>query len=318
MVGVSLFYLLSGFVMSWTDRPGDTAWLFYRRRFARIVPTYLVVAVLVLVWLASLERFQPADLMSLTLTQSWVPDSAIYFAGSAVFWSLSVEVFFYAVFPIVRKFTNRMSISGLTCLALASVAVTTAIAGYASALAGTVSTQWAFVVFPPVRLPEFLLGVALGALVARGWRPSIPVVVPVLLSGLAVYASMHATYVPSRYALTLVPFATLIVALAVRDINGNRTFASFRPLVTLGVWSYAFYLVHATVMEQARIYFREWDVPRTAGMLAIFATSVLIAWLLHVTIERPFEKALRPRGRDRLDAAPTPRQQRFRSLSRNR
>ena len=42
MVGVSLFYILSGFVMAWVDRDGDTAGQFYRRRFARIYPAYAV------------------------------------------------------------------------------------------------------------------------------------------------------------------------------------------------------------------------------------------------------------------------------------
>lgn len=48
MVGVSLFYILSGFVMAWTAREDDRPSLFYRRRFARIYPAFIAA------WLVSL------------------------------------------------------------------------------------------------------------------------------------------------------------------------------------------------------------------------------------------------------------------------
>src|SRR4051794_29113441 len=38
--GVSFFFVLSGFVLTWSSRPGDRPGAFYRRRFARIAPAY--------------------------------------------------------------------------------------------------------------------------------------------------------------------------------------------------------------------------------------------------------------------------------------
>lgn len=93
VVGVSLFYVLSGFVMAWTDPVSDTAWPFYRCRFARIYPVYFV-AVTVAIAVAVLGgRFEPVDLAAYTLLQSWSPFDEVYFAANAVFWSLSREVF---------------------------------------------------------------------------------------------------------------------------------------------------------------------------------------------------------------------------------
>jgi peptidoglycan/LPS O-acetylase OafA/YrhL len=40
--GVSFFFVLSGYVLTWSARPHDTAVRFWRRRFARIYPNYLV------------------------------------------------------------------------------------------------------------------------------------------------------------------------------------------------------------------------------------------------------------------------------------
>lgn len=39
--GVTFFFVLSGFLLAWSARPGDRARSFYRRRFARIYPAYL-------------------------------------------------------------------------------------------------------------------------------------------------------------------------------------------------------------------------------------------------------------------------------------
>src|SRR5512133_3297128 len=46
--GVSFFFILSGFLLTWTARPDDTRRAFYQRRVARIVPSYLVALALVL------------------------------------------------------------------------------------------------------------------------------------------------------------------------------------------------------------------------------------------------------------------------------
>lgn len=43
--GVSFFFVLSGFVLAWSCRPGDGPLPFYRRRFARVWPAYAVTAV---------------------------------------------------------------------------------------------------------------------------------------------------------------------------------------------------------------------------------------------------------------------------------
>ena len=40
--GVAFFFVLSGFVLTWSSRPDDTKISFYRRRIARILPLYLL------------------------------------------------------------------------------------------------------------------------------------------------------------------------------------------------------------------------------------------------------------------------------------
>ncbi len=48
-VGVSFFFVLSGFVLTWSARPGQRARTFWRRRVAKIYPNHLATFVLVAV-----------------------------------------------------------------------------------------------------------------------------------------------------------------------------------------------------------------------------------------------------------------------------
>src|SRR5215213_1109215 len=83
--GVSFFFVVSGFVMSWTARSDDTARRFYRRRFARIYPAYVVAWMLSLGIMVAQGRSPSwVDLVPLSLSQSWVPSSTVFWATNAV------------------------------------------------------------------------------------------------------------------------------------------------------------------------------------------------------------------------------------------
>lgn len=107
--GVDVFFVLSGFlvVRSWSAlrsrRPGwDGAGEFFRRRALRIMPGFLV-AVAVLTPLAAPHLLAPSewgDLALLASTQGyWRP--GLVHDVNAVFWSMTAEVDFYLLVPVV-------------------------------------------------------------------------------------------------------------------------------------------------------------------------------------------------------------------------
>jgi len=128
-IGVDLFFVLSGFILSWNYLSDDrslpegrrltegssltvTPKEFWRARAARILPVYYVSLALALpVFL--LMQFQsgitPVAIRSaivtaattLTLTQAWV--SPFSYLWNNPGWSLSVEVFLYLSFPYVAR-----------------------------------------------------------------------------------------------------------------------------------------------------------------------------------------------------------------------
>ena len=104
--------IFSGFIMviANTDNRNETKKIvakdYYKKRFARIYPLYFLSLILYLVFCndyinnsSKLYSF----LSSLFLIQAWIPKFASDFNFPG--WSLSVEVFFYLIFPF---FINKI------------------------------------------------------------------------------------------------------------------------------------------------------------------------------------------------------------------
>jgi peptidoglycan/LPS O-acetylase OafA/YrhL len=106
-LAVALFFALSGFLLwqphalaAWGLAPEPGLIRYVRHRFWRIWPAYMVVVVVVLLLLPEARTSDPVVwLANLTLTQVFVPLSLT--AGLTQMWSLSVEVLFYALLPVL-------------------------------------------------------------------------------------------------------------------------------------------------------------------------------------------------------------------------
>src|SRR5258708_3693928 len=120
-VGVNFFFVLSGFILVYTYAgPPLNARLFWQARFARVYPAYvlsLIVAApffffalrhLDLPFFAwSKVHFAAACILTVVLLQAWVPQAAL--TWNSVCWSLSVEAFFYSVFPLLLRWYKSLS-----------------------------------------------------------------------------------------------------------------------------------------------------------------------------------------------------------------
>lgn len=86
-----------------------------------------------------------------------------------------------------------------------------------------------------------------------------------------------------------------IVSLAVRALDGKPSAFESRWQVKLGVWSFAFYLVHATVIYLAlRVFgFQEPNWRNLVWFAVLFVVDVLLAGLIYRFIEHPFERRMR-------------------------
>ncbi len=315
--GVTFFFVLSGFVLTWSLRPRVPLSTFYWRRFARIWPAHIVAllfAVPVFYTLATIPEgsfLKPFDvgvlLLSVLVIQGWWANPAILFSGNPAAWTLTVEFFFYALHPFLARNLLRFAKRG--ALVMAGIAVAWAFA-YRLGVVFWPESWLTAVPMPVTRLPEFVLGMAIAWAIRAGWRPRVHPVVGVgaLLALLCLMAGGEAfgTLLPLRVfgnEFVTVAVGLAIVSLAARALDGKRSGFESRWQVKLGEWSFAFYLVHATVIYLAlRVFgYQEPSWRNLVWFAGVFLVDLLLAWMLYRFIEHPLERRMR-RWKDARDA----------------
>jgi peptidoglycan/LPS O-acetylase OafA/YrhL len=186
--GVTFFFLLSGFILTYRYQPwfaagvGDIRyWRFQRLRLARIYPVYVLGLLLDTPW-HLIERFQagalPTEgssywaswLLNLVGLQAWVPAVPFAMFWNTPAWSVSAEFFFYATFPFVCAFIAAR-LGSLAAVVWSFIAVViTGFVLYAAVIYTFTwgvrvneQTQYIVLVYNPVlRFSEFVAGCLLG------------------------------------------------------------------------------------------------------------------------------------------------------------
>jgi peptidoglycan/LPS O-acetylase OafA/YrhL len=310
MVGVSVFFVLSGFVLTWTAPDQEPPRAFWRRRAAKIYPNHVIVWTGLLVFVLATGSavtggaghgvpWLPA-LLNLALVHAWLPGPGFTAGLNIVTWSLAVEVFCYAMFPFLLRRVRQIRenqlwlAAGVTVLEVWSVALIASLFHGGRTVPGVGVSEWQFWLpyfFPLGRLPEFLLGMLLARLMQSG-RAVAPGMV---VSGVAVVVLLGAalTVAPFAFlpaAVTIVPVAALILSSADADLRGRPSWLRRPAMVFLGKASFAFYVVHWPVIMVAHwaLGGGTWSTPVALGATALFLLlAVGAAVLLHRAVELP-------------------------------
>ncbi|MBP7550162.1 MAG: acyltransferase [Gemmatimonadaceae bacterium] len=320
-LGVSLFFVLSGFLLTVRYAPNGalrgTPRTFLLERVARLAPTYLLALLFAAALFARDARVQglaaghvTAIVSSvLTVQQAWRPETACQWNCPA--WSLSVEAWFYLAFPLVIAGLGAWLLRGPARAAMRRGAMLLVVSLLASALifpnGERFGGSWPVPVYslsPLARWPEFLAGIGLAA-VLRDWRPTTRVPGLFLLAvGLGWLAlAVSARGFVAANGLHLLPVALPGFVLVVGACWGLREHPGLglhsATLVLLGEASYALYLFHAPLhgyllAATNRLVGRGYDAswPLFAAYLAV---AVLLAVGIHRAFELPWRRRLRIR-----------------------
>lgn len=308
-IGVTFFFMLSGFVLTWSTRPGDTMPAFWRRRFFKIYPTHLLtflVAVLLVTAVsgAALENVGEDNsgysaLLNVFLLQSWDHNLSISSSWNGVAWSLSCEVLFYVCFPFLIKLINKIRPERLLLWTALSAVSVIALPTFAKLLPTTVMfpqgySDWQlWFVFhaPPTQLLTFVFGMLIAKMVLTGAR------LPLNIGGaiaLCVVAYIVCQMFPPLYAfsaVTLVPLGLLIAAGAAADIDRRRTFLGSRAMVWLGNISFAFYMWHFMVIIYGHHWLGagvDWSIWTALGVVVLFGgVTLALSGASFTFFERP-------------------------------
>lgn len=302
-LGVDLFFLLSGFLMSWTmlaDRQRHGRFrvgAFYARRIRRILPS-LVLTVLGSVILAYvlmspeqlIDTARQAKASLFFYANFFFYDQAGYFAPENEtrallhIWSLSVEEHFYLLFGVLLLLGNRLRFGVLLAVAFGASLLLLA-AGYWTMVSPeldlmpfnkALKANDALFFLPQYRVGEFAAGALCGWAIFHKSIPRWRMLPPVALTvAIAAYLSMSFSPAIEAWstALVIVFFTGLLIPNPI-----VAKFGDMAPTRWLSRISYQVYLVHWPLI----VFWRYWTLRELDPVesLVLIASSVVGGWLL--------------------------------------
>ncbi|GBU16197.1 MULTISPECIES: acyltransferase [Methylobacterium] len=317
--GVTFFFVLSGFILAYNYCGVDLSapearGRFYRARLARVYPLFLLSLALHLPWFAGWVMKSEPPLQGLMASgavlaplglHAWLPGAAC--SLNCPSWSISVEIFFYALFPVLLPLVLRRPSRALFAtlalwggLAAIATLVWSAYGAGVSliepepgGLLPVLAAQF-IKYFPLMHLPEFMAGLLLFTLWQRV-RPPVPVLLALSAAGFAAtLALMHAApQAVVHNGLSILAWGPLILAGA--GMRGGPLCA--RPLVFLGKVSFALYLLHIPVyaalntIDRAVLHGALLAHPWLGATVASLA-ALAAATLAHLLVEEPARRLI--------------------------
>jgi peptidoglycan/LPS O-acetylase OafA/YrhL len=300
-IGVDVFFVISGYLISGIVLAGLRAKKFrllefYRRRVRRIVPALLalIAACSIVGWFLLLPNElrwlgRSITWCALFLANIFFSRTGGYFDRAAELnpllhlWSLGVEEQFYLAWPVLLMFTEKYGVTLRVLAALIS-------ASLALSIWGTWYAPTAAFYYPVTRAWELGMGGMLAAWQIRmAHAPAAPSPSSRLLGmmgnsaagvtsswvGLALIVAGGICWsdeqaIPGIWCTIPVAGATLLIG-AGTQAPVNRLLLSSRPLIFLGRISYSLYLWHWPLFSFARIVLGRAPQPALAAALVVVA-----------------------------------------------
>ena len=307
---ITFFFVLSGFVLThvYQEFPDTRSVVrFYVSRIARLWPLHLMTALYFL-----LAIFVPSweiVLSNLLLVQSWSMELATAMSMNGVSWSISVEVFFYLIFPAVVVTRRYWPAWLLGAILIVVIGLTMAVrAGEVQEHLNGISWLSFLHVGPPARFLEFLAGVLTALLFRRHRQIKLSFQAWTVLEILAlvgVLASVQIeplltlswSYLPPAVCVWLIQsgsFVTMCLAIFCFAHSGGALsrMLSLKPFIFLGDISFALYMVHQLVLV-TWLYRgwapHEWD---PVALSLIWAQIMAVSALSFLLVEKPAKAAI--------------------------
>jgi peptidoglycan/LPS O-acetylase OafA/YrhL len=336
--GVSFFFVLSGFILTYVygtrieaaQASGDSTRFeygkFYLRRFARIWPLHIATMLIALFFVLGSEGFFRRDYpiekiaANCFLLQGWIPNYDWIFSLNGPAWSLSVEAFFYLVFPFLLLGNTKSFTVKLGGIALMTVGLLLLVERFVPADHPWISFKAFAQTNPLFRLLEFSIGVTTGRWFLNQNRQresgdlrqrnfivdsAAELGAVALIVGFYFFAGKFGLFqtksqfgIPPtlwfwfRFCGAAPVFAIVILTFA-RTRGILSRFAGNPAIVYLGEISYSFYMIHMGVMLiLARQDWFEGTPVMIGVVITSFVLSIIFAAVLYQTIELPFRRTI--------------------------
>lgn len=311
-LAVAVFFALSGFLL-WRGhaaaarglRPRPRTGHYLRSRIVRIMPGYLVAVVAILLLLPEAKADLTVWLANLTLTQIYVPLTLT--AGLTQMWSLSVEVTFYLVLPLLALLARRLPVRARIGVIIA-VAALSLLWVWIPFAGDTGHNPWNW---PPAFFSWFAAGMVLAELTVspHGWvhrlarrrvlMAAVAVVAfAIAASPLAGLEGLHpgsVGQVTLKTAMGAVVAGALLAPLVLDRPDTRHRILGSTVMVTLGRWSYGLFVWHLAAL--AMVFPMLGEFLFNGRMLVVLLLTLVFGFALAAVsyglVEAPCREALR-------------------------
>lgn len=324
--GVTIFFSISGFIITYVllrerERTGGfSAMGFYRRRFLKLAPPFLLVILLPsLIVIAASGDVSPLALLAQTFfAYNWIVQSGLpVLPGSGVTWSLAIEEQFYIAFAVFWLFAVRSRYWVRITAAAASLAIIVATTSRIVLSMNPSNTNFIYY-STHTRLDGIALGI-LAALLLRHWSaasrrgPSERVAKSDWVPVAAVLAYLASLLIRDQFfrdslRYNVQSIATCAVILWGFAPSGSRLrFIVFRVLQNravqvVGLASYSIYLAHLVVISAIAPAVS--GLPLPARVVVLVVVGLASGLLIYAFVERPIQSRASER-RLRAQRVPT-------------
>jgi len=302
-LGVSFFFILSGFILSYSYKlrilsKEVNKKSFIIARIARIYPLHLFTLALAIP-LAIPELFRNFFIwggkffFNAFLLQSFIPIQSVFFSFNAPAWSISDEMFFYLLFPLLVPllFNYRKAVvMAISLVCLIPILVFIVDKAYYHSL---------FYINPFFRVADFLVGILLYEVYEKGWfkvnkRATCLELGSVIIFSCFLYLHFNISQVFRYSSYYWLPMSILIYVFAFQKGVISRILSN-RIFVLLGEISFGFYLFHYLVMEYISVYF-PWikaSLNDYVLILFVFIFTLVVSYLSFFYIEKPCNRFIK-------------------------
>lgn len=296
---------------------------FYLARFARIWPAHLAAfATLFIIFLpSSLHQITQTrnaliGTLNILLIQAWFPWADIFFSFNWLTWAVSVEVFFYLLFPMIiinfeKTWPIKLVAALLMVVGLVILCNVTKLPSYSIAAPDAISSTALLYINPLCRLFEFVVGMCV-ALFYKKYSEQFKLVgmpvgtlfeilaFSVVISTVYYSASVHvlARFIGlggSEYlyhAGSCLPFALLIFIMALQKGLISKVLRTRIPLL-LGEASFSVFLFHQIILRYYSVNAALFSSVPQPFLYALFWVFLLmISFVVLMFIERPCRRLI--------------------------
>jgi peptidoglycan/LPS O-acetylase OafA/YrhL len=315
--GVTIFFVLSGFVLAinYYERldalQPRRLYNYFVARFARVYPLYALVLLYFIVRQHAFGESIDGWWRNALAVQAWDGNLAHLFSFDPPSWSISVEFFLYACFPLLVPLVHLLrgkravlAAAVVTALLMLGAAAWFVLSGRGDIPpeSGASAHRWLYLM-PLPRLGDFVLGILAARLYMltrsspeRARRLGGPLVwgATALLVALMCWPAL----LDSAWSWDItfaVPAVLIIFGLAAAPECLPARLLAMPKVVFFGEASYAFYLIHFPLIVLLNL--TAWDTAVSGSLVVYEALSLglilALAAGLHIGVERPARVHLR-------------------------